>query len=462
MIQHLIKKFSSSVPSVKREVIPVADHPLRVEDLSPFALKVADDLRDAGYEAYIVGGCIRDALIGKEPKDFDVATNATPEQVKRLYRRARIVGRRFQIVHVQNRHETIEVTTFRGHHEDTKSSSSFGRGEPRAKKSGKGMLMRDNVFGSMEDDAVRRDFTCNALYFDTDTEEIIDFLGGVSDLRNGLLRTIGDPAKRFREDPVRMMRAIRFQAKLGITLDSESKKQMSRAAHLISEVSPARLFDEVIKLLLHADASEAYRLFHESGLFERLFPATYQEISHNNQLSRMLEIAMQHTEQRLGIGKGVSPFYLYSTLLWPSVEPKFKQLSSRAAKSKNVPASRAMTIAASEALEEQARQITIPKRFSLAMRDTWHLQTQLPRRNGQQAAKSLQHPKFRAGYDFLLMREQSGEEMNQLGEWWTKYQESNETEREKMVADLGEQKPNKRRRQRSGRGRRKAKPNDVK
>ena len=456
MIERFLKKFSNTTPALKRQTIPANQHPLRVDDLSPLALQVADELRDAGYEAYIVGGCVRDALMGKKPKDFDVATNATPEQIKRLYRRARIVGRRFQIVHVQNRHETIEVTTFRGNHESASERQSSNYGEPKAKQSGKGLLTRDNVFGSMEEDAVRRDFTCNALYFDTDTEEIIDFLGGVKDIKSGLLRTIGDPAKRFREDPVRMMRAVRFQAKLGLALDPTSEQQMTQVAHLISEVSPARLFDEVIKLLLHEDATKAFDLFRESGLFELLFPNSAREISQNAQLNQILEIAMQHTEKRLRNGKGVSPFYLYATLLWPSVAPRFNYLLEN----KTAP-TRAMMIAASEALEQQSAYITIPKRFSLAMRDTWHLQTQLHRRRGHQLQKNMEHPKFRAGYDFLVMREESGEDLGQLGKWWTDYQAANADQREKMLSELDDTEPSKRRRRKPRRRKPKTKSKNT-
>ena len=432
MIKHFINKLSDSSPPIKRREISRDKHSVRVEDVSPFALEVVDELRDAGYQAYLVGGCVRDAILDLAPKDFDVATDATPEQVKRLYRRARIIGRRFQIVHVQNRHEVIEVTTFRGHH-DSKSSNSHKRrrGEPAARKSGKGMLMRDNVFGSMEEDAVRRDFSCNALYFDTDTEAVIDFIGGFDDLKDGLLRTIGDAGKRFQEDPVRMMRAIRFQAKLGLRLDKESQRQLAKKSSLILEVSAARLFDEVIKLLLHPKAVRAFELFNESGLFRQLFPASAKQAEENQQLAQLLDIGVQNTEQRLSINKGVSPFYLYATLLWPALQPQFVQLIAS-----NESPSRAMERATSSVLAEQAQFVSIPKRFALAIRDTWYLQTQLDRRQGDRAERLLAHPKFRAAYDFLLMREASGENLNGLGNWWTKYQEAGTDTREEMRNSL--------------------------
>ena len=447
MIKRFIDKFSNSGTQTKRQEIPRKKHPVRVEDISPFALEVVDELRDAGYEAYIVGGCVRDAILGMKPKDFDVATNATPEQVRRLYRRARIIGRRFQIVHVQSRQEVIEVTTFRGHHDSgDQGQNKRRRGEPAAKKSGKGMLTRDNVFGSMEDDAVRRDFTCNALYFDTDSEAVIDFVGGFEDLRNGLLRTIGDPEKRFQEDPVRMMRAIRFQAKLGLKLDKNSQYQLSKKSQLIQEVSAARLFDEVIKLLLHPKAATAFKLFIESGLFALLFPASAKEASENKQLSQLLDVGAQNTGERLSAGKGVSPFYLYATLLWPALITGFEQLLTK----KEHP-SRAMELASSTVLTDQSQHVSIPKRFALAIRDTWYLQTQLDKRQGNRADRLLEHPKFRAAYDFILMREASGENLNGLGDWWTEYQSANIERREAMRNSLPPAGNKRRRRRRRGR-----------
>ena len=444
MIKRFINKLSGSNNSIKRRDIHRENHTVRVEDISPFALEVVDELRDAGYEAYIVGGCVRDAILGKKPNDFDVATNATPEQVKRLYRRARIIGRRFQIVHVQNRQEIIEVTTFRGHHEgEKKGQQKRRRGEPAARKTGSGMLTRDNIFGSMEEDAVRRDFSCNALYFDTDTETIVDFVGGFEDLTNGLLRTIGDPKKRFQEDPVRMMRALRFQAKLGLKLDKESQAQLLNNSSLILEVSAARLFDEVIKLLLHAESATAFQLFAESGLFALLFPESADQAKQNKQLDRLVHVAMRNTEERLGKGKGVSPFYLYATLLWPAIVPRFQQYLA-----KNESPPRAMELASSSVFADQSSRVSIPKRFSLAIRDTWYLQTQLDRRQGNRADKLMEHSKFRAGYDFVVMREESGEDLNGLGEWWTKYQSANSESRETMRNQLGIAGTQKRRRRR--------------
>lgn len=444
MIKRFIEKLAKPVTKTRRKTIGPDQHSVRVNDMSAFGVEVADQLRDANYDAYLVGGCVRDALLNKRPKDFDVATDARPEQVKRLFRRARIIGRRFQIVHVQNRQEIIEVTTFRGDHTQApKESKRPKRGEQSARSSGKGVLLRDNVFGSLEEDALRRDFTCNALYFDADTEDIIDFVGGVADLQQGLLRTIGQPEQRFREDPVRMMRAIRFQSKLDLKLDKASALALNSQAKMITEVSPARLFDEVIKLLLHEKSVSAFQQFTDSKIFEYLFPVSASVVSAEPRYAKMLQIAMNNTEQRLGVGKTVSPFYLYATLLWPMVDVEYqRQLSN-----KQAPA-RAMETAISQALAIQSETVSIPKRFSQSMRDTWHLQTQLHRRSGDRAERLVSNPRFRAAYDFLLMREEAGENHDRLGEWWTNYQNANAEKRALMVESLGAplRKPRRRRR----------------
>lgn len=456
MIKRFIKKLSGNTQSTGKTRIPPDAHSVHADDMSPFALEVVDTLRDAGYDAYLVGGCVRDMILGMSPKDFDVATDATPEQTRKLFRRARIIGRRFQIVHVQNRREIIEVTTFRGHHESKGSEPvKKRRGEPSAKQSGKGMLVRDNVFGSMEEDAMRRDFSCNALYFDADTEEIIDFIGGVEDLKKGQLTTIGDPAERFKEDPVRMLRAIRFQAKLGLKLDTKSEKELLTQASMIKEVSAARLFDEVIKLLLHAKSTRSFELFQKTGLFSLLFPETAGAATKNAQLDSLLKVAMEHTEQRLSIGKGVSPFYLYATLLWPAVVTRYDYYVGK----KQAPA-RAMELAATDVLRNQMELVSIPKRFSMSMRDTWYLQTQLHRRAGNRAAKLAEHPRFRAAYDFVLMREESGETLDGLGDWWTRYQASSPAERETMSNEVSGEKSGRKRRRSSSR-RRKPKNSDA-
>ena len=427
MIKRFIPGIANKTTPVKERRISATKHAIDPSLMSPLAVSVVDKLLDAGYQAYIVGGCIRDALLGREPKDFDVATSATPEQVKQIFRRSRIIGRRFRIVHVQERREIIEVTTFRGSHKNSKTS--------HATQNNQGVLLRDNVYGTLEEDALRRDFTCNSLYYDIDSHDIVDFMDGVKDLKKGVLRTIGDPAERFQEDPVRMMRALRFQAKLGLKPDPASSRQLTKKMPMIREVSAARMFDEVIKLLMHTQARSAFKLMCKTGLFQQLFPWSEKLLgtSGSNQANyqELLEVAMRNTEERLRNNKRVSPFYLYSTLLWPAVEREYKvQLENR------IPPARAMAMAGSKIIDMQGSIVSIAKRFALPMRDTWHLQTQLSRRSGNGAQRLLDHPRFRAAYDFILMREEAGEDLEGLGKWWTEFQSAGEREKEKMVGAL--------------------------
>ena len=443
MIKQFINGITNQRTAIKERRIPEHKHSVRQDKISSLAISVVDQLLDAGHEAYVVGGCIRDILLNKQPKDFDVATSATPEQVKRLFRRSRIIGRRFRIVHVQDRREIIEVTTFRGNHKTGKGN--------QATQSTQGMLLRDNVYGNLEQDALRRDFTCNSLYYDIDSGEVVDFTDGVKDLKNGLLRTIGDPAVRFKEDPVRMMRALRFQAKLDLKLDRLSRKQLDAQVGMINEVAAARLFDEVIKLLMHSDAHKAYKMMRESGLFGQLFPWTEKLITQNPNYKKLLQVAMQGTETRLRSNKRVSPFYLYASLLWPAVEHEYQiQLG------KKNPPSRAMEMAGAKIIEMHAPLVSIAKRFAVSMRETWYLQTQLHRRDGVRAQKMLEHSRFRAAYDFVLMREEAGEDLQGLGAWWTDYQKASVDERTKMVKALKGTKTSRSRSRR--RGHRKTKP----
>ncbi|MBC6429029.1 MAG: polynucleotide adenylyltransferase PcnB [Cellvibrionales bacterium] len=386
--------------------LPPSEHPVRNAAISPLALTIVERLRKEGHSAYVVGGCIRDLLLGNRPKDFDVATAAKPEQVRQLFHRARIIGRRFRIVHVRSQRELVEVTTFRGEHHNRTGGTHRSR---------RGRLLRDNVYGSLEEDAQRRDFSCNSLYFDTQSEELLDFTGGLADLRAGILRTIGDPARRFKEDPVRMLRALRFQAKLGLKLDTDSTRQLTQQAGLICDVPPARLADEVVKLLLHQQAVAAYRLLRDSGLLAALFPTPAKLARQNPPHARLLEAAMQSTEQRIKEGGRTSAFFLYAALLWPAVEQHYQRLRD----SGRSPAA-AMDEASRAVLAEQSARVAIG-RFMHSLQDTWALQTQLPERNGDLTA----HPRFRAAYNLLIMREQAGTDLQGLGDWWTQYQRDN-------------------------------------
>ena len=410
MLKKIFKKNNGNAKQVS-----VKDHKIRPEQFSKLARDIVHNLQSKGYEAYIVGGCIRDLLSGIKPKDFDVATNATPEQVTRLFPRSRIIGRRFRIVHVRKGRELIEVTTFRAHHTQGKAR--------QGQQSHSGILVRDNVYGSLEEDARRRDFSCNSFYYDPKTETIFDLCDGFADLRKGVLRTIGDPYERFKEDPVRMLRAVRFEAKLDLHLDEDSCDALSVNRHMMAEVSPARLFDEVIKVLLNGSADKAFSKLVDTGLFAQLFPATAEAIETEPQSKLLIENAMHNTVQRIQQDKKVAPFFLYAALLWPPTKLAFDEFCSR-----GIAPQEAMDKAAQISLERQSARITIPKRFSMPIAEVWKMQIYLSKTSPNRAARTAKHPRFRAGYDFLLLREESGIETNGLGQWWTKYQEENPIE----------------------------------
>lgn len=436
-----LKKFlkKKSPRSNAPHVIQARHHGIQRGDISHGALNVVEGLSKAGYEAYVVGGCVRDLLLDLHPKDFDVATNATPEQVRQLFRRARIVGRRFQIVHVHQGREMIEVTTFRAHHDGEQSKSS-----KRSQTSRQGMLLRDNIFGDIDQDAARRDFTVNALYYHPQDNTVYDYADGLPDLEQRILRMIGEPEQRYREDPVRMLRAVRFAAKLGFEIEPATAEPLQRLAKLLRDVAPARLFDEVIKLLMSGQGLATYHLLRQYGLFRYLFPATDSLLDDNDeQLHRFIEQALINTDQRIRIGKRVTPAYIYAAMLWPVVQ----EYSARN-RHNNESGSYAQQHAAAQAIEQQLQYIAIPRRFTTPMKEIWDLQNRLPKRAGKRAERLLEHPRFRAAYDFVLMREEAGEDLSGLGNWWTLFQEAGEEKRRTMVQALndGDNKPRRRRR----------------
>ncbi len=435
----MLKRFRKNKPD--QQVLKKRQHGINKAEISQAACEIVKHLSENGYEAYVVGGCLRDAIMGLHPKDFDVATSATPEQVVKLFPRSRIIGRRFKIVHVRRGRELIEVTTFRGHHE-----SGGGKHAQQAKS---GLLVRDNVYGDLEADALRRDFTCNSLYYDPQKELLIDRCNGVADMRNGILRTIGDPWDRFCEDPVRMIRAVRFEAKLGLALDEASQEALEQNRHMMQEVAPARLFDEMIKVLMQAHALDAFNMLYDTGLFEQLFPGPFDALENGpDYLFEMMQLAMRNTETRIAEDKGVAPFFLYSVLLWPAVKIHYDEFIER-----GIAPADAMRQAGDIALQRQVQRITIPRRFSTSMQDVWFLQTALERITPKRAARTAEHPRFRAGYDFLLLREEGGEQLNDLGQWWTDYQKANPQQKSQMVNQKsGGNSDGKRRRRRRPRG----------
>lgn len=413
-------------------VIPRSEHPISREDISPNALKVLYRLNSAGFEAHLVGGCVRDLLLGLHPKDFDVATNATPEQVKGLFKNCRLIGRRFRLAHIVFGREIIEVATFRGHHENTESDKP-----DHAKQDKEGLLLRDNVFGSIEEDAQRRDFTFNAMYYNVADYTIRDFAGGINAIEKREVDLIGDPEVRYREDPVRMLRAVRFAAKLSMSISPRTAGPIPQLSHLLSNIPPARLFEETLKLFLSGQALTTFELLMEYGLLTPLFPQLTPLLSDaSSRENQFIKKVLKNTDNRINSGQRVTPAFLYAALLWYPLEEHAAQLTAES----GLAAHDAFNIAAGEVLHRQTQRIMIPKRFSTVIRDIWMLQQRLPRRFGRRAYQMLTHPKFRAAYDFLLIRGQvEGGDLLELADWWTAFQNAEPNKQKNMLNSLRKQ-----------------------
>ncbi len=415
-------------PIVTPTVISRSEHNISRANISEPALKVLYRLKKSGYQAHLVGGGVRDLLLGREPKDFDVATDATPEQVKACFGNARIIGRRFRLVHVRFGREIIEVATFR--------SMQFQQSE----QSDKGMVLRDNEFGTIEEDALRRDFTVNALYYNIADFSVIDYSTGMADLEAGLLRLLGDPETRYREDPVRMLRAARFAAKLGFTIEAATEEPIARLAHLLAEVPAARLYEEVLKLFISGYAVSAFEKLRHYGLFSQLFPQTEEALSHEDHefpLTLVLK-GLENTDRRLAQDKAVTPAFLFAVLLWEPLRRIAEELQGE-----GLPFYQALQEAASLVIVRQVQRVSIPRRFSTPMREIWTLQARFHNTKGKRPLRLLAHPRFRAAYDFLLLRAEAGEADPELAGWWTRYQE------EQGLDPKGGSKPASRRRRRS-------------
>jgi poly(A) polymerase len=394
--------------------IPPTDHRIDIGKLSRGALSVVKQLRDADHQAFIVGGAVRDLILGGRPKDFDVATDATPEQVRALFRGARIVGRRFQIVHVRMGREIIEVTTFRGHHSQSTTQS---RGSANSHQSDKGLLLRDNVYGTLEEDALRRDLTINALYYDPVSQEVLDQCAGVEDIYARKIAIIGNPAERYREDPVRMLRVVRFAAKLAFNIDPLTAAPVNSCGHLLRDIPPARLFDESLKLFMAGFAAPTLSLLSEFGLLGHLFPATAEAFSENERGRKVILGALEGTDQRVKDGRPVTPAFLFAAMLWPAVDYRAKQLSDRGEARHP-----ALHSSGQQVVLETCQHLAIPKRFSLPMREIWELQSKLESRQSKRVKDVIARRRFRAAYDLLRLREGSGEPLEGLGDFWEKQQ----------------------------------------
>jgi poly(A) polymerase len=437
--------------------------------ISRNAVRVTEGLQQAGFRAFIVGGAVRDLLLGIAPKDFDVATDATPEQVQRLFRRARIIGRRFQIVHVQFGQEIIETSTFRALVDPPAAAAAApadaagpeadapapAAAPPRRLKrdeldrrthavDASGRVLRDNVWGEQHEDATRRDFTINAMYYDPATQTVLDYHNGMADIRARLLRMIGDPATRYREDPVRMLRVVRFAAKLGFEIDDATRAPITSLADLINNVPAARLFDEMLKLLLSGHALACLQRLRKEGLHHGLLPLldVVLEQPHGE---RFITLALNKTDARVMAGKPVSPGFLFATLLWHDVQQRWQQYEAKG--EYPVPA---LHRAMDDVLDMQTEKLAIHKRFSSDMREIWGLQMRLERRSGRSALKLIEHQRFRAGYDFLLLRSESGELDESVATWWTEFINGDAAAREALLTQGGKDRTPRKRRRRGG------------
>ena len=446
MIQKLIRRIfnKKAAPATQPVIISQRKHGIKNDRICSCALNVCKELRARGFAAFVVGGAVRDLLLGKEPKDFDVATDATPEEVRDAFRRSRIIGRRFRIVHVMCGRETIEVTTFRGQGVPPVAEDEEDEGEDM-RRSDNGRLLRDNVFGSQYEDAARRDFTVNALYYDPQKQEVWDYMHGIEDVQRGVLRIIGDPETRYREDPVRMLRAVRLAAKLDFKLDAATKKPIRALAPLLHDVPKARLFDEMLKLFHSGHAWASAQRLREEGLHHGVLPLL-DVILEQPLGKRFIMLALQSTDDRINDDKPVSPAFLFAALMWHEVLKRWQDYQSE--DMRPLPA---FHEAMEDVIQIQVEQLAIPRRYTAGMREIWSLQPRFLQRGGHKPFRLLENPKFRAGYDFFLLRCESGEVDAEIGNWWERFYDAGDAQRSQMlVKDEAPARKRRRRKKRPG------------
>jgi poly(A) polymerase len=435
--QFLGKVFSGRLFKTHQpKIVPFSTHGISRDRISPCALRVTQTLQENNFTAFVVGGAVRDLILGWHPKDYDVATSATPEEVRALFRRSRIIGRRFRIVHVICGREIVEVATYRGTAaaEDTAEQHTADE---------HGRLLRDNVFGTQEQDAIRRDFTVNALFYDPQTQQIWDYHDGVEDLKRRRLRMIGDPLQRYREDPVRMLRAVRLAASRGLEIDPAARAPIQSLASLLANVPPARLFDEMLKLLLSGHAHDCVLALRQEGLHHGLLPML-DVILEQPLGERFVMMALRNTDVRIKGDKPVSPSFLFASLLWHEVLAAWKKLESDGMP--NVPA---LFQAMDQVIQVQSEKLAIPRRLGGDMKEIWAMQPRFLQRSGRRPFRILENPRFRAAYDFLLLRCASGELDPAVGEWWTRFQHATDVQRKEMLTeDEGPKRKRRRRRRR--------------
>ena len=427
---------NSSPNRTEPRVIPESEHQISRGRISRNALKVLEALNEAGYESYLVGGCVRDLLLSRKPKDFDIATVAEPETVRELFRNSRLIGRRFRLVHVRFGREIVEVATFRASH-----SADEGGGDGEVNVQGR--IVRDNVYGTLENDAWRRDFSVNSLYYDARDNTIIDYVDGMADIDAKRLRLLGDPATRYREDPVRMLRAMRFAAKLGFEIEPASEAPIEELSAQLGEVPAARLFDETLKMFLSGHAEQSFDRLLRHDLFIELFPETarYVELP---KPARFVRQAFINTDLRIAQGKPVTPGFLYAALLWEPLRRLAEEYRGN-----GMPEFQAIEVAAADVISTQSERIAFPRRFTLMAKEMWTLQPRLEQRKGRRAGQLLERPRFRAAYDFLALRSEAGEEgLTELVNWWTKLQETDPSTRDAALKELPSQRPRRRNRRR--------------
>ncbi|WP_445146667.1 polynucleotide adenylyltransferase PcnB [Dyella sp. Tek66A03] len=392
-------------------IIPREQHVISRKNISKAALRVLYRLNEAGYQAYLVGGAVRDLLLGGHPKDFDVATSATPEEVKRLFRNSRLIGRRFRLAHVVYGPEIIEVATFRGTGEEDASVGDRHIVD--------GRIVRDNVWGSVEEDAIRRDFRVNALYYDISDFSVRDYVGGMQDVEDRVLHLIGDPDTRYREDPVRMLRAVRLAAKLNFRIDAAASAPFAELGPLLADAAPARLFDESLKLFLAGHGLKSFHMLEQTGLLKFMFPATARALERGDKALRaLIEEGLANTDARLAEGKSVTPAFLFAVLLWGEVRDLAHTWIT-----KGMESTAAWDRAAAHVVAEQCQRVAIPRRFTLTMEEIWALQPRFEQVQRKRVFRLMTHPRFRAAFDFLLLRAAESPAINELGQWWAHAQQ---------------------------------------
>ncbi len=456
---------TGSTPATAPRIIPRAEHSISRRQISANALRVLYRLHEGGYQAFLVGGCLRDLMLGVVPKDFDVATSARPEEVKRLFRNCRLIGRRFRLAHVFFGHDIIEVATFRaasaplpgteeaddpdillevGASEDNPQAEAESDEERERDAEGEfdegdrvlddqGRILRDNTYGSIEEDVWRRDFACNALYYNIEDFSLWDYVGAVEDIEARRLRLIGDPEDRYREDPVRMLRAARFEAKLGFTVDTDTESALTRLGDLLTDVPAARLFDETLKLFLTGHGVKSLEVLRRRGLLGVLYPGVEKFLAQHpgSAVEQLLVAGLGNTDSRVQAGKSVTPTFLFTLLLYGPIAAHIEQQPPERWGDVGT-----ILDACDAALRDAARRVTIPKRFSLGVRDMFALQPQLEHPRSRRVLRLIEQPRFRAAFDLLLLRAQVGMAQQELVDWWAALQSAHPAQREEMVLAL--------------------------